>query len=128
MIGKKELHFQDKNIDLDSLASKIESYLQNEHFHTQSASTSGSDIVIQAQKGGFLDKVIDADRALTISLSGSPEDVTVNIGIAKWVEHLAVAAVETLLLSDIFLVVDVGESLWTLEIEDKLVKEIESMV
>jgi hypothetical protein len=39
-----------------------------------------------------------------------------------------VAAVETLLLSDLFLVVDVAESAWNLEIEDKLVKQIEAFV
>ena len=40
----------------------------------------------------------------------------------------SLAAVETLLLSDLFLVVDVAESAWNLEIEDKLVKQIESFI
>jgi hypothetical protein len=61
-------------------------------------------------------------------LSGSPADFTVRIGVGKWLEHLAVAAVETLLISDLFFVVDVAESAWNLEIEDKLVKAIESFV
>jgi hypothetical protein len=33
-----------------------------------------------------------------------------------------------LLLSDLFLVVDVAESAWNIEIEDKLVKDIKSFV
>ena len=36
--------------------------------------------------------------------------------------------VETLLLSELFLVVDVGEMAWNLEIEDKLAKQIESFI
>jgi hypothetical protein len=83
---------------------------------------------MQAKKGGFLRAVIAADRALTIMISGSPEDFTVHIGIGKWLEHLGVAAVETLLISDLFLVVDVAETAWNLEIEDKLVKDIRSFV
>ena len=50
------------------------------------------------------------------------------IGIGKWLEHLAPAALETLLLSDLFLLVDVGETAWNLEIEDKLVKQIQGFV
>jgi hypothetical protein len=72
--------------------------------------------------------VIAADRAMTIMISGSPQDFTVRIGIGKWLEHLAVTAVETLLISDLFLVVDVAEMAWNIEIEDKLVKDIKSFV
>jgi hypothetical protein len=43
-------------------------------------------------------------------------------------QHLGVAALETLLISELFLVVDVAESAWNLEIEDKLVKQIEAFV
>jgi hypothetical protein len=72
--------------------------------------------------------VVDADRALTITISGAPDDCLVRIGIGKWLQHLATAALETLLLSDLFLVVDVAESAWNLEIEDKLVNQIRSFV
>jgi hypothetical protein len=72
--------------------------------------------------------VVDADRALTITVSGSPGDCLVRIGIGKWLQHLAAAALETLLVSDLFLLVDVAETAWNLEIEDKLVKQVESFV
>jgi hypothetical protein len=36
--------------------------------------------------------------------------------------------VETLLLSELFLVIDVAESAWNIEIEDKLAKQIETFV
>jgi len=39
-----------------------------------------------------------------------------------------VAAFESLLISDLFLPVDVAESAWNLEIEDKLVKDVKSFV
>ena len=71
---------------------------------------------------------MDADRALTIMLSGAPDDFTVRVGIGKWLEHLGVAAIETLLISDLFLVIDVADSAWNFEVEDKLVKQIESLV
>ena len=54
--------------------------------------------------------------------------LTVRIGIGKWLQHLGVAALETLLISELFLVVDVAESAWNLEIEDKLAKQIEAFV
>lgn len=84
--------------------------------------------MVQAKKGGFLRGVVDADRALTIQISGDPNDFTVRVGIGKWLEHLGIAAVETLLISDLFLVIDVAETAWNVEIEDKLVKQIESLV
>jgi hypothetical protein len=65
---------------------------------------------------------------MTITITGSPDDFTVRIGIGKWLEHLAVAAIETLLISDLFLVVDVAESAWNIEIEDKLVKDLKAFV
>jgi hypothetical protein len=128
MIGEKVQHFQGKGTDLDALQAKITSYLQSEGFTVQASPSSSHGTVIQAKKGGFLDKVIAADRALSILVSGEPNDFTVRIGIGKWLEHLGVAALETLLLSELFLVVDVAETAWNLEIESKLAKQIESLV
>ena len=85
-------------------------------------------MVIQAKKGGFLRGVVDADRAMTVTITGNPDDFTVHVGIGKWLEHLGVAAIETLLLGDLFLVVDVAESAWNIEIEDKLVKDLKAFV
>jgi len=128
MIGEKVQHFQGKGADLNDLQAKIASYLQSEGFTVQTSASGQQGTVIQAKKGGFLDKVIAADRALSILVSGDSNDFTVRIGIGKWLEHLGVAVLETLLLSDLFLVVDVAETAWNLEIENKLAKEIESLV
>lgn len=127
-IGDKTLHFQGKSTDLGALQEKIQDYLRSDGFSVQTSAPSDQGAVIQAKKGGFLRAAVDADRALSVMISGSPDDFIVRIGIGKWLEHLAVAAVETLLISDLFLVIDVAESAWNFEVEDKLVKQIESLV
>jgi hypothetical protein len=127
-VGEKVLRFEDKHVDLDALESKIEEYLKADGFRTQKSADSDHGTVIQAQKGGFLAAVIDADRALTFLVSGTTDDCLVRIGIGKWLQHLVVAAVETLLLSDLFLFVDVAETAWNIEVEDKLAKQIEAFV
>jgi hypothetical protein len=128
MVGEKVEHFQGKGTDLSALQAHIEDYLKKDGFTTQTSKPSGQGVAIQAKKGGFLRGIVDADRAMTIMISGTPADYTVRIGIGKWLQHLGVAVIETLLISDLFLVVDVAESAWNLEIEDKLVKDIKAFV
>jgi len=128
MIGEKVKQFKGKGTDLASLQDKIEADLKADGFTTQTSPPSNHGMVIQAKKGGFLRGIVDADRALTIVISGASDDFTVRVGIGKWLEHLGVAALETLLLSDLFLVVDVAETAWNVEIEDKLFKQIESQI
>ena len=127
-VGDKTLHFQGKGTDLGALQQKIEDYLKSDKFTVQASAPSGQGVVLQAKKGGFLRGVVDADRALSIMISGDPNDFTVRVGIGKWLEHLGVAAVETLLVSDLFLVIDVAETAWNFEVEEKLVKQIEASV
>jgi hypothetical protein len=127
-VGEKVLHFQGKGTDLGALQQKVGDYLESDGYTVQSSPPSGQGSITQAKKGGVLAGLIAADRALTIWISGSPADFTVRIGIGKWLEHLGVTAVETLLISQLFLVVDVGEMAWNFEVEDKLAKQIESFV
>jgi hypothetical protein len=127
-LGDKTLHFQGKGTDLSALEQKVEDYLKSDGFSVQTSAPGTQGAVLQAKKGGFLRGIVDADRALSIMVSGEPNDFTVRVGIGKWLEHLGVAAVETLLVSDLFLVIDVAESAWNFEVEDKLVKQIESFV
>ncbi|HTB09293.1 MAG TPA: hypothetical protein VK704_05705 [Acidimicrobiales bacterium] len=128
MLGDKEEHFVGKGTDLSALASHIEEYLKTNGYTVQSAPPSEAGSVIQAHKGGFWRTAVAADRALTITIQGNSADYTVKFGIGKWLEHLGVAAVETLLLSEIFLVVDVADSLWSLEVEDKLITNVKSFI
>jgi hypothetical protein len=127
-VGDKTLHFQGKGTDLNSLEQQIEDYLKSEKFSVQRSAPSDQGAVMQAKKGGFLRGVVDADRALTVTTTGDPNDFTVHVGIGKWLENVGVAAVETLLVSPLFLAIDVPEAAWNVEVEEKLVKQIESFV
>jgi len=128
MVGDKVERFQGKDRDPGYVQGHIEEYLKNDGFTVQTSKPSAPGAVIQAKKGGFLRGVVDADRAMTITISGTPNDFTVRIGIGKWLEHLGVAVIETLLISELFLAVDVAETAWNFEIEDKLVKDIKAFV
>ena len=50
------------------------------------------------------------------------------MGAGKWVQNLGVMAVETLLLSPLFIPLDVSEMLWTDHVEKGLMHEIDSIV
>lgn len=127
MVSEKVLRFQGKNKDLSMLAQQIVQQLQSEGYKTQ-YTVAPLGHVIQAQKAGILRDIIAADRAFTIVLSGDPNDFTVHIGIGKWIQNLAVAAAETLLLSWLFIAVDVPEMLWTMHVEKGLAEEITRLV
>ena len=128
MIGDKEVRFQGKDRDPGYVRGHIEQYLMDDGFTVQTSQPSAQGAVIQAKKGGFLRGVVDADRAMTITITGSPNDFTVRIGIGKWLEHLGVAVIETLVISELFFAVDVAESAWNIEIEDKLIKDLKAFV
>jgi hypothetical protein len=128
MIGEKVRHYEGKNTDLQALKAKVEDYLKSEGFKTQSSLPSPHGILVQAKKGGFLSSIISADRALTILVDGEPNNFTARVGIGRWLKHLGITAVEALMLSELFLLVDVPEMMWNLEIENKIVKKIDSLV
>ena len=127
MISEKVLHFTGKNKDLNQLSQQIVSQLKSEGYKTQIATTQLG-IVIQAQKAGILRDIITADRAFSIVLSGQPNDFTIHVGIGKWVQNIAVAAVETILITWLFLAVDAPEMLWTREVEKTVIMEINQIV
>jgi hypothetical protein len=128
VIGDKVEHFEGKAANAVAVQSHLEEYLKADGFSVQTSAPSEQGVVIQAKKGGFLRGIVAADRALTITISTNADDLTVRVGIGKWLEHLAVAAIETILISDLFFVVDVAESAWNLEIEDKLLKDLKAFV
>jgi hypothetical protein len=61
-------------------------------------------------------------------VAGQPNDFTIHIGIGKWIQNIAVAAAEAVLLSALFLAVDVPEMLWTRHVEGELAKELTRIV
>jgi hypothetical protein len=123
MVAEKTLRFQDNNWNLDELSNQIMQQLQADGYKTQ-LKTVPMGTIIQAQKAGILRDIITADRAFTIMVSGQPNDFTVHVGIGKWVQNIAVAAVETLLISVLFLAVDVPEMLWTTHVEKEVIRKI----
>jgi len=72
--------------------------------------------------------IITADRAFSILITGQPNDFSIHVGIGKWIQNLAVAAAEVILLSWLFLAIDVPEMLWTRHIENTIVKEITQII
>lgn len=127
MVSEKVLRFQGKDKDLKQLSQQIEDKLKSEGYKTQSKQAPIG-YVIQAQKAGVLRDIITADRAFSILISGQPSDFQVHVGIGKWIQNLAVIAVEFLLISVLFLAVDVPEMLWTRHVENTIIKEINEIV
>ena len=126
MVAEKTLRFQGKNWNLNELSNQIVQQLQADGYKTQ-FKPAPLGTIIQAQKAGILRDIITADRAFTIMVSGQPNDFTIHIGIGKWVQNIAVAAVETLLISALFLAVDVPEMLWTVHVENDLARKLASI-
>ncbi len=127
MVAEKTLRFQGKNKDLGQLGQQIAQQLQSQGYKVQS-STSPAGTVVQAAKAGILRDIITADRAFTILISGQPNDFTVRVGIGKLIQNLAVTAVEALLLTELFLVVNVPEMLWTTHVEKQVIQQITQII
>src|SRR5579863_2543286 len=120
MVSEKMVRFQNKNRDLGQLAQQITSMLDQDGYKTQMTTNSPVGIIIQATKAGILRDFITADRAFTIMISGNPNDFAIHIGIGKFIQNIAIAAVEALLLSFLFLAVDIPEMLWTVHVENEI--------
>jgi hypothetical protein len=128
MISEKIVRFQNKSRDLNQLAQQIVTMLEGDGYKTQLTSNSPSGIIIQAKKAGILRDIITADRAFTIMITGNSNDFAIHIGIGKWIQNIAVAAAEALLLSVLFLAVDIPEMLWTRHVENEVLNKITQLV
>jgi hypothetical protein len=128
MLGDKSEHFEGKGTNLTALELHITEYLENDGFTVQTSPPSDQGTVIQALKSGILRDLVAAERAFTITITGSSSDFTVRFGIGKWMQNLGIAAIETLLISDLFLPVDVADSLWSLEVEKTIIADVKTFV
>ena len=126
-MAEKVLRFQNKGKKPSDVATQLAQKLSAEGYKVQSSSTP-SGIVMQATKADIPRDLIAADRAFTILVAGNPNDFTVNIGIGKLMQNLGVMAAETLLLSGLFLAVDVPEMLWTKHVEEGIAKNVTEVV
>jgi hypothetical protein len=127
MVAEKTIRYQGKNRDVGQLGQQIAQTLRGQGYKVQSTS-SPTGTVIQATKAGILRDIIVADRAFTIMITGQPDDFSIRVGIGKLVQNLAVTAVEALLLSELFLAVDVPEMLWTVHVEKQVIQTIRQIV
>jgi hypothetical protein len=105
------VHFNNKNKDLKQLGQQIVEMLQGDGCKTQINTNAPQGIVIQATKAGILRDIITANEAFTILITGDPNSFVIHIGLGKMVQNLTVAAGEAILLSGLFLAVDVPEML-----------------
>lgn len=124
---EETLRYEKLGRSLGDLSKEIIQKLMQDGYQVQSNTRPGQ-IIIQAKKNGLLRDIISADRAFTILITGTPEDFTIRVGVGKMVQNLAVAAAEALLVSELFLVVDVPEMVWTKHVENSIVKDIEGIV
>ncbi len=116
-----------KQVDVNKLVNEFSTYLQSNGWKVQQK-VEGNKAILQAQKGGILRDIIAAERALTFTFENTPQGLKVTAGVGKWIQNLAVTAVEVLLLSELFLAVDVPEMLWNVHVESELMKKIDQLV
>lgn len=124
-VFKKEKIYPGQH-NVEAIIQQFSQYLQGDGWKVQQK-VEGNIAVIQAQKGGILRDIFAADRALQFSFEQTPEGLKVTVGVGKWVQNLAVTAVEAIIYTP-FLVVDVPEMLWTEHIESNLMKELDRIV
>jgi len=125
-IFKKERKYPPQQ-DVNQIINQFVQYLQNEGYKVQQK-VEGNKAILQAQKAGILRDLIAADRALTFTFENTPENLKVNVGIGKWIQNLGVTAVEALIVSPLFLAIDVPEILWTEHVESGLMKYLDSII
>jgi hypothetical protein len=123
---KKEKTYP-QQVNLQTVVTKFVDYLNGDGWKVQQK-VEGDKAVVQAQKGGILRDLIAADRALTFTFENTPQGLKVTAGIGKWLQNIAVTAIEAILLSELFLAVDVPEMLWTEHVESKLMNKLDEIV
>jgi hypothetical protein len=124
-IFKKNLVLQTSK-DVNTVTTAFEQYLKDSGWKTQSRVEEGQ-AVLQANKLGFLRDIIAADRALTFMFKENAGNLEVHVGVGKLGQNLAVTAIEFLLLSDLFIAVDVPEMLWTKHVETELLGQLKAL-
>ena len=124
-IFKKDIVLETQK-QLSDIVSSFEEQLKNNKWKVQS-NVQNDQGILQAQKAGILRDVIAADRALTFTFKNEEGKLNVSVGVGKLLQNLGVAAIETILLSELFLVVDVPEILWTDHVETELIGQLKSI-
>ncbi len=91
----KTQRFQDYNVDIERLATRIETYLAENHFEVAFSKDQKKPITsyfIQARKLGALRTAVGTRRSTDISIQGTSGDFEVKIGTGEWGNNLIVTA------------------------------------
>lgn len=91
----KTRRFSHADIDLERLATRIETYLQENDFEvafSKDPSEPASWFFIQARKAGLLRTAAGARRSTDITIRGSPDDFEVTIGTGEWGKNIITSA------------------------------------
>ncbi len=108
--------YQGRNIELRKLKKITETWFRDQQYETQSKS-GDRDFLIQARKGGTFRTIVGASRAFNITISGSPNDFSVNFSIGDWSSNLAAIGIGTLLTGGLFLIGSGLAAGWSKKIE-----------
>ncbi|WP_337860754.1 hypothetical protein [Ferroplasma sp.] len=112
--------------NLNDITKDFSEYLTNNKWRVQS-NVEGDKAILQAQKFGFLRGLVAADRALTFVFTSDGSQLKVQVGVGKLIGDIAVTAIEVILLSEIFIIVDVPEIAWSDHVETELLGELSNI-
>ncbi|MFQ5940762.1 MAG: hypothetical protein ACE5KA_03585 [Nitrososphaerales archaeon] len=87
----KAERFSDLNTDLERLATRIETYLQENSFEvafSKDPTEPASWFFIQARKAGVLRTAAGARRSTDIAIEGEPKSFVVTIGTGEWGKNI----------------------------------------
>lgn len=124
-IFKKE-RIIDTTKNLNDLIKAFSTYLTDNKWRVQS-NVQSDKAILQAQKFGILRGLVAADRALTFVFTVQGSQVKVEVGVGRLLGDIAVTAIEVILISEIFIIVDIPEIAWSDHVEKELLDELQNM-
>ncbi|WMT51033.1 MAG: hypothetical protein RE471_08645 [Ferroplasma sp.] len=111
---------------MDDLVRAFSTYLTDNKWRVQS-NIQQDKAILQAQKFGILRGLVAADRALTFVFTQDSGQIKVEVGVGRLLGDLAVTAIEVILISEIFIVVDIPEIAWSDHVEKELLDELQNI-
>lgn len=109
---------------INDIVTTFSTYLQTNGWKVQN-NVQSDGAIIQAQKGGILRDLVASDRALTFVLKDNQNgEINVHVGVANLLKNIGITAIETILLSELFIFVDIPELLFNEHIEKTLLEQL----
>jgi hypothetical protein len=111
---------------ISDLVNAFSTYLTDNKWKVQS-NVESDKAILQAQKFGILRGLVAADRALTFVFTSDSGQIKVEVGVGRLLGDIAVTAIEVILISEIFIVVDIPEIAWSDHVEKELLDELQNL-